>query len=89
MVKTNITQSQATQARIHDKMKRTPILSYDMCRLYSTLKSPGILSTHDLTRLTNKNMADEKTKTLIKRRFGLPADAVDSDYDSDETVANQ
>nr|CAH7734711.1 unnamed protein product [Callosobruchus chinensis]CAH7755964.1 unnamed protein product [Callosobruchus chinensis] len=92
MVKTHVTPEQAAFEEQLGRLSRQPIVRYNLLRLYSVCSERNQLSKNDLARLILKTPEVKEVPTYVIerlfRQFQLPNPPEESDYDSDETIAD-
>ncbi|VEN55013.1 unnamed protein product [Callosobruchus maculatus] len=90
MVKTNLTSEDARYEQQLWSLLRQPLVKYNLTRLYAVCDSRQQLSKTDLARLFSKTPEAKAVPLLVERHFAqfqLPNPPEDSDYDSDDTIA--
>nr|CAI5841402.1 unnamed protein product [Callosobruchus analis] len=93
MVKTNLTAAEAKHEQELLRLLRQPIFKYNLTRLYRYAVCPQRcqLSENDVARLfANTPEIKDVPPWLIERHFAhfqLPNPPEDSDYDSDDSIA--
>ncbi|VEN36089.1 unnamed protein product [Callosobruchus maculatus] len=90
MVKTNLTSEDARYEQQLWSLLRQPLVKYNLTRLYAVCDSRQQLSKNDLARLFSKTPEAKAVPLLVERHFAqfqLPNPPEDSDYDSDDTIA--
>nr|CAH7720493.1 unnamed protein product [Callosobruchus chinensis] len=92
MVKTHVTPEQAAYEEQLGRLSRQPIVRYNLLRLYSVGSERNQLSKNDLARLFLKTPEVKEVPAYVIerlfRQFQLQNPPEESDYDSDETIAD-
>ena len=84
---TNITEKASKIKLIKEKLKRSYIFTSKLRNNNSVLFSAK-LSACDISRLIEKTVLPNRVKKVLRKEYNLPDHTEESDYDSEETVAN-
>ena len=86
-MKTNTTEKAAKVHLLRDKLKRSYVYTSELRNISGVLSS-GKLSVGDVSRLVEKPVLPNKVKIAVRKEYNLPNHTEESDYDSEETLAN-